>query len=125
MRRPPRWKLLAWGIPAWVGFGLIWYLAVTRQASAALVGMLIGLAGLALFTGIIFAWVGHNRALARRREAVTGGRRGAPDMPVVFTHDARGREVDIAPGAREHRVLVVRVEGDRKIIAPPGHGGDA
>ena len=125
MRRPPRWKLLAWGIPAWLVFAGIWYLAISRQAWGAALGMMVGIGGLIVFTTIVFAWVAHNRSLARRREAARGGRTGAPDTPVVVTRDTRGHAVEIAPGAREQRVLVVRLEGDRKIIAPPADGGGA
>lgn len=119
MRRPPRWKLLAWGIPAWVIVGVVWYFAVTRQPDLLLIGLAIGVVGLGVFAGLIFGWVEHNRRLARRFEARRGGRRGAPDARVEVTHDARGHEVRIADGARDARILSVHLDGDVKVIAPP------
>lgn len=118
MRRPPRWKLLAWGIPAWAVVVLVWVLAVRDQPAGLVIGLAAGIVALALATGAIWAWVAHNRALARRREAQRGGRRGAPDVPLVISTDARGRTVRIAPGADRARVVVARVEGDDKVLAP-------
>jgi len=117
MRRPPRWKLIAWGLPAWAIVGVVWFLALQRQPRALVIGLAIGFVGLAAFAGAITAWVAHNRRLARRREAHRGGRRGAPVKEIVVTEDARGRPVRIAPGARDARVLVVRMEDGAKVIA--------
>lgn len=118
MRRPARWKLIAWGIPAWAIVGLVWFFAIEDQPAALVIGLGAGIVALALAAGSIWAWVAHNRALARRREAARGGRRGAPDVPLVFTEDARGRRVRIHPAAREARIVVARVEGDDKVLAP-------
>jgi hypothetical protein len=120
MRRPPRWRLVAWGVPAWGAFVALWYLALSRQPGALAIGLAVGLAGMVLSAGIVFTWVAHNRRQARRREGARGGRRGAPAARVLVTHDARGREVRIAPGAHDARVLSVMVEGDAKVIGPPG-----
>jgi hypothetical protein len=117
MHRPPRWKLLAWGIPSWAIVALVWVLALQRQPRTLVIGLAIGFVGLAVFAGAISAWVAHNRRLARRREAQRGGRRGAPAADIVVTEDARGRPVRIAPGARDARVLVVQVENGEKVIA--------
>jgi hypothetical protein len=117
MRRPPRWKLLAWGIPAWAIVAVVWVLALERQPRGLVIGLAIGFVGLAVFAGAISAWVAHNRRLARRREAERGGRRGAPVMDIVVTEDARGRPVRIAQGARDARILVVRVKDGEKVIA--------
>ena len=125
MRRPPLRPHGHRCPVAQLVFAGIWYLAITRQAWGAALGMMVGIGGLIVFTTIVFAWVAHNRSLARRREAARGGRTGAPDTPVVVTRDTRGHAVEIAPGAREQRVLVVRLEGDRKIIAPPADGDGA
>ena len=35
---------------------------------------------------------------------------------IVVTEDARGRPVRIAPGARDARVVVVRIENGEKVI---------
>jgi len=118
MRRPPRWKLLAWGLPAWALVGLVWFMAIDYQPATLVIGLGIGVGALALATGAIWAWVAHNQSLARRREAARGGRRGAPDVPLQITSDARGRAVRIVPTARSARVVVARVEGDAKILAP-------
>lgn len=116
MRRPARWKLLAWGVPAWTIVGVVWVLALQRQPRALVIGLAIGLVGLAAFASAITAWVAHNGRLARRREAQGGGRRGAPMKDIVVTEDARGRPVRIAPGARDARVVVVRIENGEKVI---------
>lgn len=121
MRRPPRWKLVAWGVPAWAIVAFLWFMAIRDQPAALVIGLAAGLVALSLAAGAIWAWVAHNRSLARRREAVRGGRRGAPDVPLVVATDARGRTVRVYPGAREARVVVARVEGDDKVLAP----GDA
>lgn len=121
MRRPPRWKLLAWGLPAWAIVALAWVMAIERQWDLLVIGLGIGAVALLVATGAIWAWVAHNRALARRRERARGGRKGAPDVPLVVQRDARGRPVVIAPGCDRARLLVARVDGDRKVIAP----GDA
>ena len=118
MRRPPRWKLLAWGVPAWAIVALLWFLAIREQPAALVIGLGAGIVALALAAGAIWAWVAHNRSLARRREAMRGGRRGAPDVPLQVTSDARGRTVRIHPGARASRIVVARVDGDVKLLAP-------
>lgn len=118
MRRPPRWKLIAWGLPAWALVGIVWVLAILRQPDALVIGLGIGVVALVLASGAIWAWVAHNRSLAHRREAQRGGRRGAPDAPLVVDRDARGHAVRIDPAAQTARVLVARLEGDEKVIAP-------
>lgn len=112
---------MAWGIPAWTIVVIAWVMAITRQADLLVIGLVIGVLALLVAMGAIWAWVAHNRALAHRRERARGGRRGAPDVPVVVERDARGRPVEIAPGCERARLLVARIEGDRKVIAP----GDA
>lgn len=118
MRRPPRWKLVAWGIPAWAIVGFLWFMAIRNQPAGLVIGLGAGIVALALAAGAIWAWVAHNRSLARRREAVRGGRRGAPDVPLEVTTDARGRTVRIHAGARGARVVVARVQGDAKLLVP-------
>lgn len=121
MRRPPRWKLLAWGIPAWTIVVLAWVMAISRQWDLLVIGLGVGAIALLVAVGVIWAWVAHNRALARRRERERGGRRGAPDIPIAIERDARGRPVVIADGCDRARLLVARVDDGRKVIAP----GDA
>jgi len=118
MRRPPRWKLLAWGVPAWALVGVVWFFALAYQPAALVIGLGIGIVALALAAGAIWAWVAHNQSLARRREAERGRRRGAPDVPINITADARGRAVRITPGAHDARIVVVRVETEEKVLAP-------
>lgn len=118
MNRPSAMKLVAWSVPAWAIVGFAWFMAVTRQPLALLVGLGIGLAALLVAWVVVGAWVAHNRALAHRREAQRGGRRGAPDRPLLITRDARGREIDIAPDAGVARVVTVSVVDGRKVIAP-------
>lgn len=118
MRRPPRWKLIAWGVPAWLVVALVWFLAIRDQPAALAIGLGVGLAALAIAAGAIWAWVAHNQALARRREASRGGRRGAPEVPLRVPTDARGRRVVIHDGARGARTVVARVEGDEKRLVP-------
>lgn len=112
---------MAWGIPAWTLVVIAWVMAITRQADLLVIGLAIGVLALLVAMGAIWAWVAHNRSLAHRRERARGGRRGAPDVPVVVERDARGRPVVIAPGCDRARLLVARLEGDRKVIGP----GDA
>ena len=88
------------------------------QPAALVIGLGIGIVALALAAGAIWAWVAHNQSLARRREAQRGGRRGAPDAPINIPADARGRAVRITPGARDARIVVVRVEKEEKVLAP-------
>jgi hypothetical protein len=121
MRRPPARRLIIWSIPAWGIVGALWMMAVTRQPRELLIGLGIGLASLLLAGVVVTTWVAHNRRLAHRREAARGGRRGAPDVPLLIERDARGRAVRIAPGADSARVVVVMVtgkDGDTKVIAP-------
>lgn len=118
MTRPSGWKLVAWSVPAWAIVGLAWFMAVTRQPRELLIGLGIGAGALVIAWIVVTAWVAHNRSLARRREAQRGGRRGAPDVPLAIERDARGRSVQIIPGAVQSRVVVVSVAGDRKSIAP-------
>ena len=121
MRRPPRWKLVAWGVPAWAIVAALWFMAIRDQPAALAIGLGAGIVALGLAAGAIWAWVAHNQSLARRREAARGGRRGAPDVPLEFSTDARGRRVTIHHGARDARIVVARVEGEQKVLAP----GDA
>lgn len=118
MRRPSGWKLVAWSVPAWAIVALAWFMAATRQPRELLIGLGIGVGALVIAWIVVTAWVAHNRSLARRREAQRGGRRGAPDVPLVIERDARGRTVQILAGAVDSRVVVVSVAGDRKSIAP-------
>lgn len=118
MHRPPRWKLVAWGVPAWALVVVVWVLATTRQWSALVLGLAIGAIALVVAVGAIWAWVGHNRALAHRRERVRGGRRGAPDVPLIIERDARGHAVVIADGAMDARLLVARLNDGTKVITP-------
>lgn len=122
MRRPPRWKLVAWGMPAWAIVVVVWLLAIDRQWSALVLGLCIGGVALLMAAGAVWAWVAHNRSLAHRRERERGGRRGAPDVPVLVERDARGRPGVVAQGARDARMLVARVHDGAKLIAP---GDDA
>lgn len=109
---------MAWGIPAWAIVVLAWVMAISRQWDLLVIGLGVGVVALLVATGAIWAWVAHNRALARRRERARGGRRGAPDVPVIVERDARGRPVMIAEGSDRARLLVARVEDGRKVIAP-------
>lgn len=118
MRRPSGWKLIAWSVPAWAIVGFAWFMAITRQPTQLLVGLGIGVGALVVAWVVVTAWVAHNRSLAHRREAERGGRRGAPDVPLVIERDARGRHVRVAPEAGGARVVVVSVEGDQKSIGP-------
>lgn len=120
MKRPPSWKLAAWSAPAWGIVAFAWFMAVTRQPSELLLGLGIGLGALVAAWIVITAWVAHNRGLARRREAQRGGRRGAPDVPLVIERDARGRHVDVSPAAVDARVVVVSVADDRKSVSAEG-----
>lgn len=118
MARPSRGRLLAWGLPAWAIAITVIVMAIRHQPGTFLIGLAIGASAIAVAAAVVSAWVAHNRSLARRREAERGGRRGAPDRPLVITSDARGRTVRISPGAREARVVIARVEGDEKILTP-------
>lgn len=109
---------MAWGIPAWAIVAVTWVLAIQRQWDLLLIGLALGAVALLAALGVIWAWVAHNRALAHRRERARGGRRGAPDVPLVIEADARGREVVVDEGAAGARVLVARVVDGRKVISP-------
>ncbi len=118
MTRPSRGKLLVWGLPAWAMAIAVVVMAIREQPRTFLIGLAIGAGAIVVAAAVVSGWVAHNRSLARRREAERGGRRGAPDRPLVITTDARGRTVRISPGAREARVVIAHVEGDAKILSP-------
>lgn len=118
--RRGRWSSAATAVPAWVILGLIWWRAIVEQPDQLAVGALIW-AGCAVFTTlVIVGWVAWNRSLAHRRERRYGGRSGAAAGEIEYGHDALGRPVVAADGAKVARHLRADVTDGVKQIGIVG-----
>jgi hypothetical protein len=116
----PRWKVRLIGLFGWLAVIAVWYLGIRQGLSNMADSLLLILAIVVAVSAVIFSWVFHNKHLAHRREARYGGRKGAPDRPLVLEYDALGRKIELDPGSHDARLLEVSVSGDLKRIEPSG-----
>lgn len=84
------------------------------------VGAIIWGACALLTAVVIIAWVAWNRGLAHRRERRYGGRSGAAAGEIEYGHDALGRPVVAADGAKVARHLRADVTDGVKQIGIVG-----
>lgn len=106
----------------WFVFFYWWYLVAVQHWNKTLIALII-LVTLLVAPAITVAWVAHNLSLFRRK----GPRLGAPRVAMEYLRDWNGREIVADWKALDDQgLIVVSVEGDRKIYAatvPPASGG--
>ena len=99
-------------VVGWVGFVWLWLLVAARPwDSQGLVWLILGSLLVApLLTG---AWVLHNRSLHRRK----GERQAVAAADMGYSRDWHGRTVQADWDTLRHsRLVLVRVDGERKIF---------
>jgi len=111
-----RLKVLLWAVPAWAILVLLWWVAIRENPEQLVLSVALWVICVVFWSVVLTAWVAHNRNLAHRMEAKRGGRKGAPDVPLVIERDALGRNVEVPDGAVRASEVTVRTEGDRKVF---------
>jgi len=114
--RPTRLRVFLWSLPAWAILVLLWWLAIEGNLEQLAASVALWAVCVVFWAVVLTAWVAHNRNLAHRMEEKRGGRKGAPDVPLVIEDDALGRKMEVPEGADRAREIAVFTMKGRKVF---------